>query len=58
MGDSSRYFRHRAIEEQAAADRAADPAVCHVHREMARLYRKASKEGAELREGVAVSTAG
>lgn len=40
MSDQS-YYRRRAEEEQDAADRAADPGVSQVHREMARRYRQA-----------------
>jgi hypothetical protein len=58
MGDSSEYFRHRAEQERAAADHAADPTVSHVHREMARLYREASRDGADLLERASLSLAG
>ena len=33
------YYMRRAEEELAAADRAGDPAISNIHREMARLYR-------------------
>ena len=39
MEDSKGYFRQRAEEELAAARRAGDPAISHIHREMARRYR-------------------
>lgn len=33
------YYRQRADEESAAAERAGDPAIAEIHREMAQLYR-------------------
>jgi hypothetical protein len=33
------YYRQRAGEELAAAERAADPAIAQIHREMAGRYR-------------------
>ena len=33
------YYRQRADEEQAAAERAVDPAIAQIHRDMAQRYR-------------------
>lgn len=34
------YYRQRAEQELAAADRAGDPAIAHIHRQLARRYRE------------------
>jgi hypothetical protein len=40
MTDQNRnYYRQRADEELAAAERASDPVVSNIHQEMARRYR-------------------
>lgn len=45
------YFRHRADEELEAAERADDPAIAHIHLEMANQYRgMLSKTGAAKEE--------
>ena len=45
MSDSDNYYRRRVEEEYGAAERAEDPAIAQIHREMARRYReKLSKE--------------
>ena len=36
---SPNYYRQRADEELAMADRAGDPGIAQIHREMARRYR-------------------
>jgi len=43
--DSRDYFRKRAEQERAAADRAADERSAHVHRELAKEYRRRADAG-------------
>jgi hypothetical protein len=38
MADSDNYYRERAVEEMAAAERSGDPSISQIHRELARLY--------------------
>lgn len=38
MAHSDNYYRQRAAEEMAAAERADDPTISQIHRELARLY--------------------
>ena len=41
------YYRMRADEELAAADLAVDPAIAHIHLEMAQRYRDRLNEDAQ-----------
>lgn len=38
MSEGDSYYRGRIAEELAAAEGSADPAIAHIHREMARRY--------------------
>ena len=40
MAERGTYYRRRVEEELAAAERASDPAVASIHRELARRYRE------------------
>lgn len=39
MADNESYYRNRIEEELAAAERADDPSVANIHRDLARRYR-------------------
>jgi hypothetical protein len=42
------YYRHRADEELAAAERAVEPSIAQIHCEMAQRYRALANDGVSL----------
>lgn len=47
------YYRLRADEELAAAERAGDPAIAQIHRHMAQRYRDMLKDESDRPNGAA-----